>query len=472
MEPIPKRLRSSNSRPEATVRTRVLADGANSGVVDPVDRARAAFADKEWGEAHRLFVALAAEDGGGLALDDLDRFATASYLSGSDEEAFEIWARGQKRCLAEGEIALAARFGIRAAQGLGFKGDFARSRGWVDRTHRVLDNAGLDCVEQGFLQHASALHSIVETGDVETALQFFADAGAVGDRFDDVELITLARIGTGRCLIYLGEVPEGIALLDEAMISVEAGEVPPLSSGDAYCTVIDACHELFDVRRCTAWTESFSRWCDTQPDLVLYRGHCLLHRAEVMLVQGGWADAAEEARRACERLADPIHPFTLAGANYLEAELHRLRGDVAAAEASYRHANELGANPHPGLALLRLAEGRSEVAQTSIRRVLAEAEGQIDRARMLGPYAEIMLACGDIEAALVAADELATVAAELRAPFLRATADTRGVPHISRWESLAKRCVNFGRPGTSGPKSGCPTRQPEPALSLRTRARP
>ena len=48
---------------------------------------------------------------------------------------------------------------------------------------------------------------------------------------------------------------EGLSLLDEAMVAVEAREIPPMAVGDAYCTVIDACHELFDLRRCEQWTE-------------------------------------------------------------------------------------------------------------------------------------------------------------------------------------------------------------------------
>src|SRR5437879_3013563 len=82
---------------------------------------------------------------------------------------------------------------------------------------------------------------------------------------------------TARLLACLGDVAEGAALLDEAMVSIEANELSPMATGDAYCTVIDACSELFDFGRCRAWTESFGRWCDTQQELVLYRGHCFLH---------------------------------------------------------------------------------------------------------------------------------------------------------------------------------------------------
>ena len=115
-----------------------------------------------------------------------------------------------------------------------------------------------------------------------------------------------------------------MALLDEAMVSIEAGELSPLATGDAYCTVIDACAELFDLGRCRAWTESFARWCDTQQELVLYRGHCFLHRAEVLGLLGAWPEALVEARRACDRLAAPVNPTALGAACAIEGDLLRL----------------------------------------------------------------------------------------------------------------------------------------------------
>lgn len=205
-------------------------------------------------------------------------------------------------------------------------------------------------------------------------------------------------------------------------MAVEAREVSPTVVGDAYCTVVDACHELFDLRRCETWTDSFTRWCEAQPNLVLYRGHCLLHRAEILQVHGRWDDAVAFARGG-------VPPAGRAGQlpharrrHYVEAELHRLRGDADQAERAYERAHQFGCDPQPGLALLRLAEGRLDVAAAAIRRALVQTEGPIGRARLLGPYVEIMLAAGDVEAARQGAEELAGIGAELGSPFLRAHA--------------------------------------------------
>src|SRR5687767_13715473 len=110
-----------------------------------------------------------------------------------------------------------------------------------------------------------------ESGDIAGAQSQFVEAGKIGEQFAHRWLISLARIGEGRMLIYLGEIADGMALLDEAMVAIEARELSPMATGDAYCTVIDACSELVDVGRCRAWTESMTRWCDTQQELVLYR---------------------------------------------------------------------------------------------------------------------------------------------------------------------------------------------------------
>ena len=382
-----------------------------------IEDARAACDSHRWGDAFRLLSGVAVHE---LGVDDLDRLATAAYLTGHDEEGFACWVRAHQACVSQGAVHRAAYFGTRLAQALGFKGDLGRCRGWVDRTARLLEEAGIDCVEQGYREYGLAMMRIFEAGDVAGARTHFVQAGKIGTRFAHRELLTLARIGEGRMLIYLGEIGEGMALLDEAMVSIEARELSPFATGDAYCTVIDACSELFDLGRCRSWTESFTRWCDTQQELVLYRGHCFLHRAEMLELLGAWSEALAEARHACDRLAAPANPAALAGACVIEGDLLRLIGDFDGAEASYQRANELGRDPQPGLALLRLAQGRLDVADATIRRALGEAEDPMSRARMLGPYVEILLLAGDTAAGGIAADELREIAAELGGPFLRA----------------------------------------------------
>lgn len=386
-------------------------------MADGVDRGRDAFNRQAWLRAYEDLAGADRDEP--LEVDDLERLASAAYLVGRSDESSDVWARAHQECARIGEVARAARCAFWLAFALLNSGELARGGGWVDRAQRLLDDRKLDCVEQGYLRYASALRSVF-SGDVGAALDGFTKAAGMGDRFLDPELTTLARIGQGRCLIYVGQVDAGVALLDEAMVAVGAREISPIAVGDSYCTVIEGCYELFDIRRANEWTVAFTRWCDAQPDLVLYRGQCLLHRAEIMKLQGAWSEALDALTGAVERVADPTGVRILGAVSYLRGELYLLRGELADAEEAFRAAHAQGRDPQPGLALLRLAQGRADAADATIRRALHEAADPMTRARLLGPYVEIVLACGDVVAARAASDELTGIAADLNKPFLDA----------------------------------------------------
>jgi DNA-binding CsgD family transcriptional regulator len=381
-----------------------------------LERGQASFDRHAWGDAYTQLSAADCEQP--LEPEDLERLAAAAYLTGRDENSVDLWARAHHAWVRLGDTARAARCAFWLAFGLLNKGELARGGGWVDRAQRLLDKGGPDCVEQGRLRYLRALRSVFE-GDVVAGHAAFSQAIEIGERFRDLELTTLARISQGRCLIYLGEIAEGVALLDEAMVAVTAREVSPIAVGDAYCTVIEGCQELFDLRRAHEWTAALSHWCDSQPDLVLYRGQCLVHRAEIMQLHGAWSDAMDEVQRALDRLLEPVGSRVLGAAVYLKADIHRQRGEFAKAEEAYRQANQLGREPQPGLALLRLAQGQLDAGNAAIRRVLDEAEDPVARPRALAAYVEIVLACGDVGAARAAADELSRIVADRNAPFIR-----------------------------------------------------
>ena len=384
-----------------------------------IQRGRDAFDRQAWGRAYQHLSTAAQEEP--LEMDDLERLAAAAYLAGMSGESSELWAQASQECARIGEVARAARCAFWLAFALLNGGELARGGGWIDRAQRLLDQRRLDCVEQGYLRYGAALRAVF-SGQLATALAGFHEAAGMGERFQDVELTTLARISEGRCLIYSGDVAGGVALLDEAMIAVEANEVSAIATGDAYCTVIEGCRELFDVARAREWTAALSRWCAAQPELVLYRGQCLVHRAEILRLRGAWDEALEEVDRALDRVAKPTSPRILGAAAYTRAEIHRLRGSFAAADDAYREAADHGHEPQPGLALLRLAQGRTDAAAATIRRAEQEAEDPLSRATLLGPYVEIVLAAGDVDAARSAAVELVAVTGELHQPYLDAVA--------------------------------------------------
>ena len=383
---------------------------------DALERAREHFRLRAWGEAYARLSAVDHESP--LEPDDLERMATAAYLVGRDAESGDIWARAHQAFLGRGDPARAARCAFWLGYGLLDKGESARGGGWIARAHRLLGDAR-DCVEQGYLLLPQAIQCLAE-GDGIRSYATFSRAGEIGERFGDPNLVALARHGQGRALIRLGRIAEGVVLLDEAMVAVTAGEVSPMVAGDVYCGVLSACHEIFDLRRAQEWTAALTRWCASQPDLVPYRGQCLIRRAEIMQLRGAWPEAMHEAHLACERLSRPPGQPGLGAAFYQQAELHRLRGEFAEAEEAYRQAGLWGRKPEPGLSQLRLAQGRVDAAATTIRRVLDEAHDRRTRSPVLGAYVEIMLAAGDVAAARGAAGELSETAAVLGSPLLRA----------------------------------------------------
>lgn len=347
--------------------------------------------------------------------------ATSAYLIGKDREGLTALVRAHQGFVQRQDPRAAGGIAARIASILISRGDAAQAAGWMARATRLLDESGDPGVERGYLLIPAARQSIM-SGNVADAVSKFAEAADIGERYGDADLINLARQGHGRALIELGDIGRGISLLDEVMVAVTAGEVSAIVTGIVYCSVLSACSDLFDVGRAREWTQALTRWCDSQPDMVPYRGECLVHRAEIISLQGVWPDALHEALLACERLAEPPGQPAFGAALYQVAELHRLRGELEQAEAAYRRAAESGRSPFPGLALLRLAQGRCDDAAASIGRVLQESRHRRARSRLLSAAVEIMLACDDIAAAHQAADELDALAQAIATPFVRATA--------------------------------------------------
>ena len=401
--------------------------------VDKLERGREAYAARAWLEAYQALTAV--EQDAALDARDVDLLATCAYMLGRDDESTAWLERGHQRYLAGGDKLAAVRCALWLGLNLASRGQIGPATGWLGRAQRLLENEA-EGAEHGYLllpvmfQHEAA-------GDVAAAAAVAGEAVRIGERFGDRDLFALAIHGQGHMLIKDGRVRDGLALLDEGMVAVTAEELSPIVTGIVYCGVILACQEVYEVRRARQWTQALSAWWALQPEMVAFTGRCLVHRAEVLQLDGAWRDALDEARRAGDRFVETKNPA--AGlARYRQGELLRLQGAFVEAEDAYKAASALGWEPQPGLAQLRLAQGRSDAAAVAIRRAEAATTVALERARILPAFVEIMLAVGDVESAHRACLELEELARGYESAMLGAmVAHARGAVQLAEGDAQA-----------------------------------
>jgi DNA-binding CsgD family transcriptional regulator len=377
-----------------------------------------AYARRDWAEAYEALRRSSAA--GPLDAADAERLALSATLTGHEEAACQAFERQHQACLEAGEGARAARAALWLAMRLFSLGEPARASGWLARAQRLVEGEAPDCVERGYLRLPQIFRHNA-AGDYAAARTAAADAAETGARHRDADLHALGRSFEGRALMRQGRVAEGLPLLDEAMVAVTGGELSPLVTGLIYCGAIAACQNAYALDRAREWTAALDAWCREQPQLVAFAGACLVHRSEIMQLGGAWPEAAEEARQASIRLGDS-KDFEAGNAFYQEGELHRLRGELPEAERAYSMASERGRDPQPGLALLRVVQGRVDLAAAATKRALSATSDPLQRARFLPAHVDVMLAASDLGEARRAADELCGIASRLGMEILDAIA--------------------------------------------------
>jgi DNA-binding NarL/FixJ family response regulator len=393
-------------------------------------RGRAAFARRAWPDAFESLTR--ADQAVPLGAEELELLATSAYMFGRDDEHIRALERAHHAHLDAGDTPRAVRCAYWIGHNLMLRGEMGPATGWFGRGQRLLEREERDCAERGYLL-IPVLVSHAIAGDHGAAYQTATEIAEIGTHFGDRDLIAIGVHEQGHALVRQGRFEEGLRLLDEVMVGVTAGELSPIVTGIIYCNTIGFWQSVYELRRAREWTEALTRWCEQQPDMVAHTGVCLVHRAEIMQLQGAWDAALEEAQRAGERFAEGVLNERVCGkAYYRQGEVHRLRGARSAAEESYREASRRGYEPQPGLALLRLAEGKGDAASSAIRRVLDEASQPRVRAALLPAYVEIMLAGGEVEDARSACGELETISGAHRSDMLRAmSAQARGALELA-----------------------------------------
>ncbi|MFB8081386.1 MULTISPECIES: LuxR C-terminal-related transcriptional regulator [unclassified Streptomyces] len=437
---------------------------------DPVGRARDAAARESWAEAYQLLHAHDRHPSRGLTADDLSVLADAAWWSGHVDESVTARLRAHAAYLAADDhrgAGLASWWLYYEYAGLGRP---AAAAGWLHRARHHLEDLP-DCPEQCFLEMTAAEEASAR-GDHGTALAATRRMTALALACGSPDLLALSRQAESRALLAAGRRTEGLALLDDAMCAVSAGELSGMVTGWLYCLALTQCMEAADFARAVEWTNAAMEWCappwtgrppDEDPTEAAtatatatgpmitaseesaagtaplpmtvpsgenpFRGVCRAHRVEVLDLLGAWALAEAEARQACREV--PVDCLESAAAAYYAAgDVQRRQGRLEAAAVSYGHAHELGRIPQPGLALLRLAQGRADAAVAGVDLALAcrsdPDHDVLGRARLLAARTEVALAVRDLPGAARAAADLDALAgaADGDVPLLRALADT------------------------------------------------
>jgi DNA-binding CsgD family transcriptional regulator len=374
---------------------------------------RVAFQGRAWQECWSMLSEADAEES--LGADDLVLLSLSAYLSGHDEDSADVLARAFHAFVETDRMPEAARTAFWLAFMLLNSGELARGNGWATRSRRVVDQHCPGGAEDGLLDTLEA-HMLVESGQPEAGLALAQQAEQRGEATGDPDLRVLADITIAGALLELQRGSDALARLDEVMAAVTADEVSPPLAGLSYCMVISVCMRLFDLRRAREWTAALTSWCDAQPGLVPYRGQCQVHRAQIMMLQGAWADAFDETTTACQSLEQPA----VGDAYYLLGELHRLRGEFEQSEDAFRRANSWGRRPEPGLVRLRVAQGRLDAAATTIRRLFSEEHQGLDWAEVLAVCVDVMVETDDLATARAACERLSELQSASEFPLLEA----------------------------------------------------
>ncbi|MBD0329682.1 MAG: hypothetical protein ICV64_06220 [Thermoleophilia bacterium] len=380
-----------------------------ASVVDRVDAGREAVGRHAWGEAYELLAGADRERT--LSPADLEVLSEAAYWSGRLDESLAARERAYRLYRSAEDAVRAATVALWLGLDYLGKGDYPLFNGWVANAERLLADES-DSPAHALLELVHGVNGLF-AGRLAEALAQLERAHELAARFGDADVQTLARVGQGRALLQSGELDRGLKLLDEASATALGGALSPLPSCTVYCITITTCRDVGDIDRARRWTDAAHRWCEDR-DLGGFSGACRVHRSEILRLGGNWDGAEREARTACGDLAG-YDLFTRAAGFYEIGEIRRRRGDFAAAEEAYRDARDLGHDSQPGLALLRLAQGRLAEAVSGLRRALAdEAHGPLERGRILPAQVEVSLAADDVDTARAALAELEQIADAFR----------------------------------------------------------
>jgi class 3 adenylate cyclase len=383
---------------------------------DPLRAGRDALARHAWLEAFEQLSQ--ADRDGDLSGADLEALALASFFGAHADGELTAKERAFKAYEAEGNELRAAYLAIDIARWYGYAGKYSIATAWKRRAEKLIGLEG-DTYAHGYLA-LIASEAAGAMGDPDNALALAERAVEIGKAADDADLTAYGLTNLGALKIASGATVDGLALMEEASIAAVNGDLSPLTSGVTACRMISACRDLTDYRRASEWIEATEKYCDRQ-SVSGFPGICRVHRAEVSVISGAWAQAELDLEQATIELGAYNATPPQADGFYAIGDIRRLKGDFEGAEVALREAHARGRSPQPALALVRLAEGKVKAAASAINAAVAEETwDRWARARLLPAQVEIAIANGDVALARTAVDELVGVVSGYPSPALEA----------------------------------------------------
>jgi DNA-binding NarL/FixJ family response regulator len=400
---------------------------------NPREAGQAALARGAWDEARAQFeAAVAAEGGSGAAWEGL---GWAAWWLGDGETTFSARESGFRAYRQADDSRGAARLAAWLANdAIDFRGEYAVSAGWLERSRSLLAEDPR-CLEYGWLLFFDGYHSLKLKGDIEGAVARGKQAAALGGELGVADLEALGLAVEGDALITDGAIEEGMRCLDAAggLATSERFEDPLITPGFTQCILIAACEKAGDFGRVTQWCEAM-RAVGEELNCRHVIGVCRSAYGNVLTARGEWLRAEEELTDGLGEL-EATRPGLAPGGLVRLGELRMRQGRPEEARALFERA---GSNPMAltGLGALALEAGDARDAAEIAERILRRPAGPLDQVPALELLARARARLGELDAARAALARLEGVVAGRRTPYL--TGRARLIAELALAEAKAE----------------------------------
>lgn len=417
-------------------------EGGAKSTTDLLAAGREAHSAHRWEIAYHAFTA-AAETA--LCAEDLQRLGEAAYWTGRSDESITVRERAYGAYVREGKDEAGALVALALAESYKYRLAKSVSTAWISRAERLLGESP-ETHAHGYLLRWQSVAAFDTDDDPESALLLADRVIAIGQRLGHRSLEALGLQDKGRFLVAMGRIDEGMRLVDEAMVAAVAGELDPDATGRSYCNMLAVCDAVADYQRASEWSDAAQVWCEQHSESA-YPGVCRITRAELKWLRGEWDEAAEDLQRAVGELTG----FTaiVGKALYQTGEIELRSGSLEAAERSFLGAHEHGRLPLPGLAVLRLREGKPVEAEQLLGEALRGMSAPLARARFLPALGAVQLELGKLDECRETLAELQTVADVCASTALRSEA-AHGRAALAVREALPGEAVREAQQAIAG----------------------